>query len=100
MHRMQTLACNRNSRIPELRSHTGLPIIFVTAPAARVYQTAENELLVHVLDAVAAAGRSSGWAESRTHEIPGAKVRERLSAAQKWQQNRMLHGVERVRPTP
>jgi hypothetical protein len=87
------------NRTLSLRAATGSPLLYVTAPAGRVYQTAENELLVHVLDAVATAGRSSTWAGSRSEQRPAAMVRGRLSEALRWQQSRMLVAIERVRPT-
>jgi hypothetical protein len=88
------------SRTLALRSATGSPLPFVTSPAERDYQTPENELLVYVLDAVAAAARSSGWADSPTHGPVADLVRERMSEALRWQQSRMLRAIDRSRPTP
>ena len=47
-----------------VRQATGIPHMYVTAPARRAFQTAENELLVTVLDAVIALGRETGWQRS------------------------------------
>jgi hypothetical protein len=82
-----------------LRGATGSRQIFVTAPAKRVHQTSENELLVHVLDAIVRVTRSGGWDQSRSGKDPARMVRERLSKAEKWQQSRMLSSVERTPPT-
>jgi hypothetical protein len=86
-------------RTLSVRAATGSQHIFVTAPAERVHQTAENELLVHVLDAIVRVARSSGWDQSLTHERPARIVRERLFEAERWQQSRMLSAVERTPPT-
>jgi hypothetical protein len=87
-------------RTLSVRAATGSQHIFVTAPAQRVHQTAENELLVHVLDATVRVARSSGWDQSLTRERPARIVRERLFEAERWQQSRMLSAVERTPPTP
>jgi hypothetical protein len=88
------------SRTLALRGTVGAQHLYVTAPAKRVYQTAENQLLVHVLDAVVSAARMSGWDQTLTREGPAKVVRNRLSKATKWQQSRMLSAVDRVPPTP
>lgn len=89
------------SRTLALRAATGSQHIFVTAPAERVYQTPENELLVHVLDAIVQTARSSGWDQrGLARELPAMKVKERLTDTTRWQQSRMLSAVERVPPTP
>jgi hypothetical protein len=82
------------------RAATGAPHVFVTTPSHRVYQTTENELLVHVLDAVATVARRTGWAERALSGDGSQMVRDRLSEAERWQQSRMLQSVERVPPTP
>jgi hypothetical protein len=82
------------------RNTTGAPHLYVTAPARRVYQTPENELLVHVLDAIVAATQHSGWDRITPRQEPARRVRERLSAATRWQQNRMLSGIDRAAPAP
>jgi len=88
------------NRTMSLRAATGSQQLYVTAPAERVYQTAENEILVHVLDAVVRAARSSGWDQTLTRQQPARTVRERLAEATMWQQNRMLKAVDRIAPTP
>jgi hypothetical protein len=87
------------NRTLSLRAATGSPLLFVTAPAERVYQTPENQLLVHVLDAIVRTATSSGWAERLTPQRPGRTVRERLSEAARWQQSRMLQEIDRASPT-
>lgn len=88
------------NRTMALRNTTGAPHLYVTAPARRVYQTPENELLVHVLDAIVAAAQRSGWDRKTPRQEPARRVRERLSSATRWQQNRMLSGIERTAPAP
>jgi hypothetical protein len=87
------------NRTLSLRAATGSRQLFVTAPAERVYQTPENELLVHVLDAIVDVARSSGWDQSTSQRRPARMVRRRLSDAERWQQSRMLSSVERTPPT-
>lgn len=88
------------NRTLSLRGATGSRQLFVTAPAKRIYQTAENELLVYVLNAVVSVARSSGWDQSRSGERPARMLRERLSEAERWQQSRMLSSIEPTPPTP
>lgn len=88
------------NRTLALRASTGSQQLFVTTPARRVYQTPENELLVHVLDAVPRTALSSGWDRTVTRERPAQTVRERVSEAMRWQQSRMLASVDRIPPTP
>jgi hypothetical protein len=90
------------NRTLSLRAATGSPSVYVTAPAERVYQTAENELLVHVLDAIGRPAQSGGWDRDTrsTRNWPTRELRRRLSEAVRWQQSRMLLGVTRVLPTP
>ena len=83
-----------------LRASAGSRHLFVTAPARRVYQTPENELLVHVLDSIVAIAQRTGWDELLAKQGPAATVRERMSEAIRWQQSRMLATVTRARPTP
>ena len=83
-----------------LRASAGSRHLFVTAPARRVYQTPENELLVHVLDSIVRIAQRTGWDQILAKEGPAATVRERLSEAARWQQSRMLATINRVRPTP
>jgi hypothetical protein len=87
------------NRTLSVRGAIGSRQLFVTAPAKRVHQTPENELLVHILDAIVRIARSSGWDQGRSRELPARMVRERLSQAERWQQSRMLSSVERIPPT-
>ncbi len=86
------------NRTLSLRAATGSQLLYVTTPAERVYDTPENGLLVHVLDAIVRAGTASGWDQTVSREEPASVVRERLAQAARWQQHRMLQGVARVRP--
>lgn len=88
------------NRTVALRNTTGTPYLFVTTPTRRVYQTPENELLVHVLDAIVATAQRSGWDRITPRQEPARHVRERLAAATRWQQNRMLSGIDRTPPAP
>ena len=88
------------NRTLALRNTTGEPHLFVTSPTRRVYQTAENELLVHVLDAIVNAAQRSGWDRKTPKREPARLVREHLAAATRWQQNRMLAGIDRTVPAP
>jgi hypothetical protein len=87
------------NRTLALRAVSGSPLLFVTAPARRVYQTTENELLVHVLDAITRTALSTGWDTAVTREQPAQILRDRLSEARRWQQSRMLASIDRVPPT-
>lgn len=88
------------NRTLALRGATGSRHLFVTSPAERVYQTAENELLVHVLDAIVRAARLTGWDQRLARQEPARKVRQRLADATWWQHSRMLAAIDRVQPTP
>jgi hypothetical protein len=87
------------NRTLAMRAATGWQQLFITSPARRVYQTAENELLVHVLDAITRTAISSGWDRSVSRKQPAQMVRDRMSEASRWQQSRMLSSVDRVPPT-
>jgi hypothetical protein len=80
------------------RAATGLPHLYVTRPARRAYQTPENEVLVFSLDAIRAAGRKTGWHQSRSREV-GLTIRRRVDDSERWLRNRMLSEIER-RPIP
>jgi hypothetical protein len=77
-----------------VRQATGIPHLYVTAPARRAFQTAENELLVTVLDAVVLLGRQTGWHRSDSADI-GKLVSSRVAEAERWLQTRSLLQVER-----
>jgi hypothetical protein len=81
------------------RMATGLPHLYVTSPARRAFQTAENEVLVAALEAIQSAARATGWMRSSSSGI-GAKVRRRGSDAERWLRHRMLTEVERRPLTP
>jgi hypothetical protein len=77
-----------------VRQATGIPHMYVTAPARRAFQTPENELLVLLLDAVVAHGRQSGWHRSQKEDV-GKLINARVSEAKRWLQTRALGEVER-----
>jgi hypothetical protein len=77
-----------------VRAATGLPQVYVTAPARRAYQTPENELLVFLLDQTIALGKSTGWHRSTSEDL-GRLVTQRVSHAERWSQSRMLLEVQR-----
>jgi hypothetical protein len=76
------------------RAATGLPHIYVTAPAKRAFQTPENEVLVGALEAIADQGKRTGWHRSASPEV-GAEVRARVASANRWLGLRSLTTVER-----
>jgi hypothetical protein len=88
------------NRTLALRGATGYQHLFVTSPAERVYQTPENELLVHVLDAIVRAAQLTGWDQRLARQEPAKKVRQRLADAIWWQHSRMLAAIDRIQPTP
>lgn len=82
-----------------VRQATGIPNVYVTAPARRAYQTPENEMLVLVLDAVVQIGHRIGWHQSTSEDV-GLLVSRRVQEAQRWLQLRGLVEVERRPMTP
>jgi hypothetical protein len=80
------------------RVATGMPHLYVTSPARRAYQTPENELLVHVLDAVATTGRDTSWF-NRASGV-AATVTDRVATAEFWRQHRVLTDIQRRPVTP
>jgi hypothetical protein len=82
------------------RAASGLPHLYVTAPARRAYQTPENQLLVFVLDAIARLGRQTGWHHPNNGDGIRQVVRDRTTAAQRWLQARMLLEIEPRPPMP
>lgn len=88
------------NRTLALRGAVGSRHLYVTSPAKRVYQTPENEVLVHVLDAIVRTAQQSGWAETLARAGPATIVRDRLSEATRWQQSRLLSSIDRMPPTP
>lgn len=87
------------NRTQSLRGITGNPHLFVTAPAERVYQTPENEVLVHVLDAVVQTTHNIGWSGNVGKKGVAQTVRERRDQAVKFQSHQILSAVARVLPT-
>src|SRR5262245_7005850 len=81
-----------------LRATSGLPHLYVTSPARRAYQTAENELLVFLLDAIVTLGRGTGWQHSMS-EGAGSLISERTAEAERWRHSRMLAEVDRREPS-
>ena len=77
---------------------TGMPHLYVTSPARRAYQTPENELLVHVLDAVAKTGRDTSWFNRAAGTA--AVVTERVETAEYWRQHRLAADIQRRPITP
>jgi hypothetical protein len=75
-----------------------MPHAYVTRPARRAYQTPENELLVHVLDAVARTGRDTTWFNRSTGAA--SIVNERVDGAEYWRQHRVLSDIQRRPVTP
>lgn len=74
--------------------------LHVTTPVERAYQTAENELLVHVLDAVVRLATATGWDKPHLRSEPATTIRTHLTEAKRWQSSSMLTPVKRVAPTP
>jgi hypothetical protein len=110
--RLRTTAISEEERSPERvrgsirwgatfaeRAATGLPHIYVTAPARRAFQTAENEVLVSALDSISDQGKRTGWQRSASPEL-GTLVRSRVVSANRWLRLRSLAAVERRPLTP
>lgn len=83
-----------------MRSAAGSSDLYVTAPPRRAYQTPENELLIHVLDAIARGAQHSGWAKETHRREPARLIRKRLAEATHAQRNRQISSIDRVAPTP
>ena len=77
-----------------VRQATGIPHMYVTAPARRAFQTSENELLVLLLDAIVRHGHQLGWQRSSSEGI-GKLISGRVNQAERWRQFRALLEVER-----
>lgn len=80
------------------RAVSGMPHIFVTAPARRAFSTPENELLKFVLNAIADFGKRTGWHRS-TSANAGDEVRRRVAAAVRWTHTQTLGEVPARVPT-
>ncbi|MEQ8832821.1 MAG: hypothetical protein RJQ01_09435 [Microcella sp.] len=81
------------------RAVSGLPHMYVTAPARRAFHTPENELLAFTLDAILDAGRATQWHVS-TRQGAGAQVRQRVSDASRWRHARPLADISGLEPSP
>jgi hypothetical protein len=71
------------------RAATGLPHVYVTAPAKRAFDTPENHLLRFSLATVAQFGRRTGWHRASGVGV-GAEVRRRVNEAARWLSVRSL----------
>lgn len=69
---------------------------YVTAPSRRIYQTPENEMLVHVLDKIEESARLLRWPQEARSHRPAQVIQERLAATRLFSRNRMLSEVKRV----
>jgi hypothetical protein len=78
------------------RAASGNPLMYVTSPARRAYQTPENELLVFLLEAIVRVARHTGWATSKA-EVAGRLVRDRHDDAVRWLSARAL---QEIKPGP
>jgi hypothetical protein len=65
------------------RAATGNPMVHVTAPARRAYQTPENELVVFLLSAIVRVAQNTRWV-AKGADWAGRLVRERHDAAVRW----------------
>lgn len=74
------------------RAAAGLPNLYVTRPTRRAFHTAENQLLVFALEAVARFGRMTGW-EHSTSRGAGKAVRDRVNQATRWRRVRALADI-------
>lgn|GEM_PF-1422729 len=81
------------------RLATGLPHLYVTAPARRAYDTPENQVLAFALQAIRTTGRRTGWHRSASPEL-GARVRDTVAEAERWLRTRMLSKIRTDLPTP
>lgn len=80
------------------RRSSGMPNLYITAPAERAYQTPENELLVFLLDAITVLGQQIGWDASKG---PAASVvNSRAADASRLLSSRMLTTIDRRPPSP
>ena len=80
------------------RAATGLPHLYVTAPARRAYQTPENELLAFVLDAISQTGRDTRLSGSKSGV--GKEIGDRVDVTESWRRRRAISSIQRRAPTP
>jgi hypothetical protein len=81
------------------RAASGLPHLYVTAPARRAYDTPENAVLVFALDAIQKVGKRTGWHRSTSPTL-GQTVRDRVTRAERWLATRTLSEIHPVAPSP
>jgi hypothetical protein len=87
------------TRTLSARAASGVPHLYVTAPARRAYDTPENALLVYALDAIRTVGKRTGWHRSNSLAL-GATVRQRVAEAERWLATRALSELKPAPPTP
>ncbi len=78
------------------RAVTGLPHLYVTAPARRAFDTPENQLLRYCLSTIREAGRRTGWDRAAGTGV-GDEIRARVNEATRWLAVRSLAGIQ-LRP--
>jgi hypothetical protein len=86
------------TRTLSTRAASGVPHLYVTAPARRAYDTPENAVLVYALDAIRTAGKRTGWHRSNSPTL-GATVRKRVAEAERWLATRALTELMPAPPT-
>ncbi|MGY1697365.1 hypothetical protein ACI780_20895 [Geodermatophilus sp. SYSU D00814] len=88
------------NRTLAMRAAGASPGLWITAPARRVYQTPENQMLVHLLDAIVVLARSTGWENTTGRAELARLIDARMDTAEYWHQSRLLQTVERDPLTP
>jgi hypothetical protein len=81
-----------------MRSATGVPHIYVTAPTRRAYDTPENQVLTFALGAIVRTGDQTGW-QAGSASGPAEVIRKRVNDATRWTQLRALADVDTTKPT-
>jgi hypothetical protein len=87
------------TRTLSARAASGIPHLYVTAPARRAHDTPENEVLVYALNAIRTAGRRTGWHRSNSPTL-GATVRKHVGEAERWLAMRTLAEIRPAPPSP
>ncbi|MBA3405729.1 MAG: hypothetical protein H0U13_13795 [Gemmatimonadaceae bacterium] len=88
----------RWSKTFSYRAATGIPHLYVTAPAQRVFNTPENQLLLYLLRVIPELAKRIRWYRSKS-EAAGKLVSERVAEVEKWGQLRMLAEIEFAPPS-
>jgi len=78
--------------------HSGMPNLYVTAPAERAYDTPENELLAFLLSAITILGQETGW--QRSTGAAAMLANARSDEAARLLNSRMLSSLSQRQPTP